>query len=70
MTLAVAVLAIAVFLSGAVLGFLALLIVGIRQGDRARHLADAPHTHVEAVTRRVLGVGTRTHHDGNKDEEA
>jgi len=69
MTLAVAVLAIAVFLSGAVLGFLALLIVGIRQGDRARHLADAPHTHVEAVTRRVLGVGARNHHDGHEDEE-
>ena len=69
MTFAVAVLAIAVFLSGAVLGVLALLIVGIRRGDRARHLADAPHTHVEAVTRRVLGVGTRNHHDGNEDEE-
>jgi hypothetical protein len=51
------------------LGPLALLIVGIRRGDRARHLADAPHTHVEAVTRRVLGVGTRNHHDGNEDEE-
>ncbi len=69
MTFAVAVLAIAVFLSGAVLGFLALLIVGIRRGDRARHLADAPHTHVEAVTRRVLGVGTRNHRNGHEDEE-
>ena len=69
MTFAIAILAIAVFLSGAVLGVLALLIVGIRRGDRARHLADAPHTHVEAVTRRVLGVGTRNHHDGNEDEE-
>ena len=70
MAFVLAVLAIAVFLSGAVLGFLALLIVGIRRGDHARHLADAPHTHVEAVNRRVLGVGTRTHHDGNEDEEA
>jgi len=69
MTFAVAILAIAVFLSGAVLGFLALLIVGIRKGDRAQHLADTPHTHVEAVTRRVLGVGTRNHRNGNEDEE-
>ncbi len=69
MTLAIVILAIAVFLAGAVLGFLALLIVGIRKGDRARHLADAPHTQVEAITRRVLGVGTRNHHDGNADEE-
>ena len=69
MTFAVAILAIAVFLAGAVLGFL-LLIIGIRRGDRARHLADAPHTHAEAITRRVLGVGTRNHSGGNTDEEA
>ena len=70
MTLAIAILAIAVFLSGAVLGFLALLVAGIRKGDRARHLADPPQTPVEAVTRRVLGVGTRNHGHGNEDEEA
>jgi hypothetical protein len=68
MTLAIVILALAVFLAGAALGSLALLIVGIRRGDRARRLADAPHTHVEAVTRRVLGVGTRNHRDGNEDE--
>jgi hypothetical protein len=69
MPLAVVILALAVFLAGAVLGFLALLIVGIRKGDRAGHLADAPHTHVEAITRRVLGVGTRNDRDGNAGEE-
>ena len=69
MAFAVAILAIAVFLAGAVLGFLLLIIIGIRRGDRARHLADAPHTHAEAITRRVLGVGTRNHSGGNKDEE-
>jgi len=68
MTLAIAILAIAVFLSGAVLGSLALLVVGIRRGDRARHLADKPRTPTEAITRAVLGVGTRSHH-GNEDEE-
>ena len=46
-----------------------LIIIGIRRGDRARRLADAPHTQVEAVTRRVLGVGTRNHPDGNAGEE-
>lgn len=69
MTLAIVILAIAVFLSGAVLGSLAFLVVGIRRGDRARHLADAPSTQIEAITRAVLGVGTQSHHDGNEDEE-
>ena len=69
MALAVAILAVAVFLAGAVLGFLTLIIIGIRRGDHARRLADAPHTQVEAVTRRVLGVGTRNHPDGNPGEE-
>ena len=65
--MALAIVIIAAFLSGAVLGILALLIVGIHRGDRARHLADAPRTHVEAVTRRVLGVGTRSHSDENEE---
>ena len=69
MALAVTILAIAVFLAGAVAGFLTLIIIGIRRGDRARRLADAPHTQVEAITRRVLGVGTRNHPDGNTGEE-
>jgi hypothetical protein len=70
MVLAVAILAIAVFLAGAVLGFLTLIIIGIRRGDRPRRLADPPHTQAEAVTRRVLGVGTRNDPNGNADEEA
>jgi hypothetical protein len=69
MILAIVILAITVFLAGAALGVLVLLIVGIRRGDRARRLADAPHTRVEAVTRRVLGVGTWNHPDGNDGEE-
>ena len=60
MTLAVGILAFAVFLSGAVAGVLVMLIIGIRRGDRARHLADEPATPVDAVTRRMLGVGVRT----------
>jgi hypothetical protein len=69
MTFAVAILAIAVFMAGAVFGFFLLIIIGIRRGDRTRHLADAPHTHAEAITRQVLGVGTRNHSRGNADEE-
>ncbi len=59
---------IAAFLSGAVLGLLALLIVGIHTADRARSMADGPRTHLEAVTRRVLGVGTRSRRD-DEDQE-
>ena len=51
---------LAVFLSGAVTGVFLMLVIGIRSGDRAHHLADAPGTHLDALTRRVLGVGVRT----------
>jgi hypothetical protein len=68
MALAVAILAIAVFLAGAVVGFLALIIIGIRRGDRTRRLADPPRTQMESVTRRVLGVGTRNHLDDHAGE--
>ena len=65
--MALGIVIVAAFLSGAVLGILALVIVGIHRGDRARHLADAPRTDVEAVTRRVLGVGTRSHRGENEE---
>jgi hypothetical protein len=60
MTLAVGILALAVFLSGAVAGVLVMLVIGIRRSDRAHHLAYEPGTHVDALTRRMLGVGVRT----------
>jgi hypothetical protein len=60
MILAVWILALAVFLSGAVAGVLVMLVIGIRRGDRARCLADKPGTQVDALTRRMLGVGVRT----------
>ena len=59
MTFSVWMLVLAVFLSGAVAGVFILLVIGIRRGDRA-HLTDAPATHLEAMTRSVLGVGVRT----------
>ena len=51
---------LAVFLSGAVAGVFVLLVIGIRRGDRAHHLADEPGTRLDAITRSVLGVGVRT----------
>jgi hypothetical protein len=51
---------LAVFLSGAVAGVFVMLVIGIRRGDRAHRLADEPDTHLDALTRSVLGVGVRT----------
>ncbi len=60
MTFSVWMLILAAFLSGAVAGVFAMLVIGIRRGDRARRLADNPGTHLDALTRSVLGVGVRT----------
>ena len=62
MTLAITILAIAIFLAGATIGLLAVFVIGIRRDDRAKNLTNAPRTQVEAVTRRVLGVGVRNGH--------
>ena len=51
---------LALLLSGAVAGVFVVLVIGIRRGDRARHLADEPGTRLDAITRSVLGVGVRT----------
>ena len=48
MTFSVWMLVLAVFLSGAVAGVFAMLVIGIRRGDRAHHLADEPGTHLDA----------------------
>jgi hypothetical protein len=60
MTFSVWTLVLAVFLSGAAIGVFVMLVIGIHRGDRARHLADEPDTHLDALTRSVLGVGVRT----------
>ena len=72
MTFAIGILALAVFLSGAVTGVLIMVVIGIRRGDRACHLADEPDTYLEAVTRCMLGVGVRTGDPagGNRTEGA
>ena len=61
---AIVTFAIAAFLSGAVTAVFAMLVVGVRAGDRPRHLtAQLPRGQLEALTRTVLGVGVRTGHD-------
>jgi hypothetical protein len=59
MTLTAALALLAAALLGATAGILALLVIGIRRDDRAKNLTGTPATPVEAITRRVLGVGVR-----------
>jgi hypothetical protein len=54
-------------LAGIALGILALLITGIRRGDRG-HLTNAPGSHPDAIARRLL-VGVRYPSDSNEGEE-
>ena len=61
MTLAIVISVVAVFLCGASIGILAVLVAGIRSEDRAQNLTRTPRTSTEAVTRRLLGAGTRDH---------
>ena len=61
MTLTIWMIAIAAFLSCAVIVILAVLVAGIRSDDRAKNLTSAPRTRTEQVTRRLLGVGVRGH---------
>ena len=60
MTFAIALTAVAAFLSIAAIVTLAILVAGIRSDDRAKNLTSAPRTRTEQVTRRLLGVGVRT----------
>jgi hypothetical protein len=68
MAVTVVILALAIFLSGAALGVLVLVAVGIRIGSRGRYFPRAAYTPVEAITRRLLGVGVRSHRDGEDEE--
>ena len=65
-------LAIAAFLSGAVIAVFVILVTGIRATDRRHHLTAAPGSQLDAFTRHTLGVGIRTgppgsHADGEED---
>ncbi len=60
MTFTIALTAAAAFLSAAAIVILAIVVAGIRSGDRAKNLTRAPRTRTEHLTRRLLGVGVRT----------
>jgi hypothetical protein len=65
MTFAIALTAVAAFLSAAAIVILAIVVAGIRSDDRAKNLTSAPRTRTEQVTRRLLGVGVRTAEAGH-----
>jgi hypothetical protein len=48
-----------------VVAFFVLIVVGIRKGDRA-DLASPPRNRLDAITRRVAGVGTRSNEEGDR----
>jgi hypothetical protein len=61
MAVAISLAAVVMLLFGAGLGVLAMVVIGIHRVDRTDHrLTDDARSHVDAATRRVLGVGVRT----------
>jgi hypothetical protein len=67
MSAALLILAGVALLAGVGLGILALLITGIRRGDRS-HLANAPDSHPDAIARRLL-IGVRYPSDSDEGED-
>lgn len=67
MSTALLILAGVALLAGVGLGILALLITGIRRGDRG-HLTNAPGSHSDAIARRFL-VGVRYPSDSDDGED-
>src|SRR5580693_2477711 len=61
MAAAVVIVAIATLTGLGVLTLLVLVLVAIHDEDRHMSLTSTPRTRTEAVTRRLLGVGIRTH---------
>lgn len=54
-------------LAALLFGLLAVLIVGIRRGDRG-HLANTPKSHPDAIARRIL-VGIRYPSDNSEGDD-
>jgi hypothetical protein len=59
MVFTIALIAIAAFIAGSVIGIFAILVAGIRSDERAKNLTSGPRTGTDAVIRRLLGVGVR-----------
>ena len=62
------ILLLAAFVSGAILGVLLMVVIGIRSTDRYQHLYDLPRTRAEAASRRLLGSGV-TNPPANSDDD-
>jgi len=60
MGIAVVIVAVVALTGLGVLALLILVLVSIHDEDRHMSLTGAPRTRIEAVTRRLLGVGVRT----------
>jgi hypothetical protein len=54
-------------LAGVALGILAVLIIGIRKGDRG-HLSSTPESHSGALARRIL-VGVRYPRENSEEDD-
>lgn len=67
MSFSIFMLALAAFLSGGAAIAFIMLVIGIRIGDRTRHLADKPNAPLGALTRRFLGVGVRADRDHGEE---
>jgi hypothetical protein len=65
---AVTVAIVALVIGLGVLALLVLVLVGIRHEERHMSLTSAPRTRIEAVTRRLTGVGVRTPHHGTDED--
>ncbi len=66
MSFCACVIAIAAFLSVIAAVVFVMLVIGIRKGDRAGRLSDAPDSALDALTRSFLGAGIhRSDHEEN-----
>jgi hypothetical protein len=62
----ISILIVMTLLLGAVIGVKSIIVMtGSFRGDRSKSLTDPPPTHAEAITRRILGVGVRSDHEGD-----
>ena len=60
---------VALLLGLGVLALLVLVLIGIHAEERHMSLTTTPRTRIEAVTRRLLGVGVRHTERGRADDQ-
>ena len=62
----ISILIVITLLLGAVIGITSIIVmIGSFRSDRSKSLTDPPPTHAEATTRRILGIGVRSDHEGD-----